>query len=71
MGLGKFWPDLEISEVFVTGLKVSFASDFASWSLEFKSWTQILKLGSRSLKVSNLPFYTPSIKVHTIDESMT
>ena len=28
MGLGKFWPDLEISEAFLTGLEVSFSSDF-------------------------------------------
>lgn len=28
MGLGKFWPDLEISEAFFMGLEVSFLSDF-------------------------------------------
>ena len=35
MGLGKLWPDLEISEAFVIALKVSFLGDFASWSLDF------------------------------------
>lgn len=28
MGLGKFWPDLEISEAFLMGLEVSRSSDF-------------------------------------------
>ena len=49
--VGKFWPDLEISEAFVMGLEVSFSGDFASWSLE---------VGNPGLAVSNLPFYTPN-----------
>ena len=28
MGLGKFWPDLEISEAFLMGLEVSFLGAF-------------------------------------------
>ena len=28
MGLGKFWPDLEISEALLMGFEVSFSSDF-------------------------------------------
>ena len=28
MGLGKFWPDLEISEAFLMGLEVSFLDNF-------------------------------------------
>ena len=41
--VGKFWPDLEISEAFVMGLEVSFSVDFASWSL---------KVGNPGLAVS-------------------
>ena len=52
--VGKFWPDLEISEAFVMGLEVSFSGDFASWSLE---------VGNPGLAVSNLPFYTPNSSV--------
>ena len=35
VGLGKFWPDLQISEVFVIGFEVLFSGDFVSWSLNF------------------------------------
>ena len=35
VGLGKFWPDLEIMKVFVIGFKVLFLGDFSSHSLEF------------------------------------
>ena len=37
MGFGKFWHDLEISEVFLIGLEVSFPAGFfnASRSFEF------------------------------------
>ena len=35
VGLGKFWPDLEISEAFVIGLEIWLSGDFASRSLEF------------------------------------
>ena len=28
MGLGKVWPDLEISEAFLMGLEISFSGDF-------------------------------------------
>lgn len=34
-GLGKCWPDLEISTAFVTGLKVLFSCDFMSQGLKF------------------------------------
>ena len=37
MGLGKFWPDLEISEAFVIGLEVSFSGDFAFGVLNFET----------------------------------
>ena len=36
--LQKSGPDLEISEVLVMGLEVSFSGDFVSWSLRF--WNQ-------------------------------
>jgi len=36
MGLGIFWPDLKISEMFVIGLEVLFSGDFANF---FKSWS--------------------------------
>ena len=35
VGLRKFWPNLEILEAIVIGLKVAFFGDFASWSLKF------------------------------------
>ena len=35
MGLGKFWPDLEIMKALVIGFKVLFLCDFLSRSLEF------------------------------------
>ena len=35
VGLGKFWPDLQILEVFVMGFEVLFSGDFVSWSLNF------------------------------------
>ena len=35
MGLGKFFPDLQISEVLVIGFEVLFSGDFVSWSLNF------------------------------------
>ena len=35
VGLGKFWPDLQILKVFVMGFEVLFSGDFVSWSLNF------------------------------------
>ena len=35
VGLGKFWPNLQILEVFVMGFEVLFSGDFVSWSLNF------------------------------------
>ena len=35
VGLGNFFPDLQISEVFVIGFEVLFSGDFVSWSLNF------------------------------------
>ena len=58
MGLGKFWPNLEISEPFVIGLEVSFSDDFASRSLD--SFLSLgLEFRNRGLSFSNLPLYTP------------
>lgn len=34
--LGKFWPDLEISEAYLMGLVVSSSGDFVSWNLKEK-----------------------------------
>ena len=42
--LGKFWPDLEISEAYLMGLVVSSSGDFVSWNLKEK----------------NLSFYNPT-----------
>ena len=52
LGLGNFWP----------GLKVSFSGDFVFWGLKFfEPWSKIFETRiSRSQKVSNLPFYTPT-----------
>ena len=47
-GSRKIWAKLEISEVFVIGLEVSFSGDFVSRSLDF------LKPGSRSLAKSQI-----------------
>ena len=62
LGLGKFWPGLKVSEAFVIGLKVSFSGDFVSWGLKFfEPLSKIFETRiSRSQKVSNLPFYTPT-----------
>ena len=46
--LGKFWPHLEILEVFVKGLELSLSGDFASQRLYL------------IFEVSVLPFYTPN-----------
>ena len=35
--LGKFWPDLEISEAYLMGLVVSASGDFVSWNLKEKN----------------------------------
>ena len=35
--LGKFWPDLEISEAYLMDLVVSFSGDFVSWNLKEKN----------------------------------
>lgn len=35
--LGKFWPDLEISEAYLMGLVVSSSGDFVSWNLKEKN----------------------------------
>lgn len=35
VGFEKFWPDLEISDAFVIGAKVSFSGDLVSRSLIF------------------------------------
>jgi len=35
VGLGKFWPHLEIMKAFVIDFKVLFSGDFSSRSLEF------------------------------------
>ena len=55
----KFWPDHEISEVFVSK---SFFGVILHLGVSnfFKSQCQSLKSGSRSLAVSNSPLYTPS-----------
>ena len=44
VGLGKFWPDLEISEALLMGLEVSFWSDFCVLESRF-----FFTKGSRSL----------------------
>ena len=49
MGLGKYWPNLNISEAIVMGLEVSFLGDFVPQRLNFS-------LELQSHKVSNLPF---------------
>ena len=51
MGLGKYWPNLNISEVIVMGLEVSFLGDFVPQRLN-------VSLELQSHKVSNLPFHT-------------
>ena len=56
MGLGKFWPDLEIAEAFVMGLEISFSGDFVSRRFDFLSLG--LEFGNQR-KVSNLTIYTP------------
>ena len=35
VGLGKFWPDLDILEAFEMGIKVLLLGDFASRSLHY------------------------------------
>ena len=45
VGLRKFWPDVEILEAFLMGLKVSFSSDFCVLESRFFLFTN----GSRSL----------------------
>ena len=65
VGYEKFWPDLEISEAFVIGPKLSFSDDLVSRGLIF---FQVLESNfetgvSQSLKVSNLPFYTPKLGI--------
>ena len=50
VGLGKFCPDLEISETFVIGLEVSFSGDLHLGVSNFET------------RVSNLPFYTPNAR---------
>lgn len=47
VGLGKFWPNIKISEAIVISFEVSFYSDYASWS-------RILKPGSHSLVKSQI-----------------
>ena len=44
VGLGKFWPDLKISELFVTGFEVSFfrGSNSVNLHLEFRSLAKSL-----------------------------
>ena len=55
MGLGKCWPDLEISTAFVTGLKVLFSCDFMFQGLKFilrlVKLIKCLKLQNWGLKV--------------------
>ena len=56
MGLGKFWPDLEVWKAFLIGLEVSFSCDFASRGLElfFKSRCRVSKPGSGILAQSRI-----------------
>lgn len=52
--LGKFWPDLEISEAYLMGLVVSSLRVILCLGISRK------KTGSHSSKVPNLSFYNPT-----------
>lgn len=56
MGLGKFWPNLEVWKAFLIGLEVSFSGDFASGGLElfFQSRCRVSKPGSSILAKSRI-----------------
>ena len=56
VGLGKFWPDLELWKAFLIGLEVSFSGDFTSRGLElfFKSPCRVPKPGSSILAKSRI-----------------
>ena len=61
MGLGKFWPDLKISEAFLMGLKMSVFRVILllGVSIFLKSRCRILKPGSRSLEILEFTILYP------------
>ena len=56
MGLGKFWPDLEVWKAFLISLEVSFSGDVASRGLQlfFKSRCRVSKPGYGILEKSRI-----------------
>ena len=52
VGLGKFWPDLEISEGFLMGLEVSNFFADGSWSLGFVVFFTVSSSGESNFQSS-------------------
>ena len=60
MGLGKYWPNLNISEAIVMGLEVSFLGDFVPQRLNFKYQSRIAVSQSLEFTIPYLYFCNSS-----------